>query len=176
MNVVYGLVAEFPGAAALLRAARAAGAAGYRRIDAYSPMPVEGLADALGHRRDRIPLFALAGGIAGSAGTFAMQWYSAAIAYPLVIGGRTPAWPGLIPATFEMTVLGAALCAFFGMLFLNGLPRLRHPIFDAPGFERASRDGFFLCIEARDSRFDATRTRQFLDGLQPRAVAEVPCQ
>jgi len=169
----YGVVAVFPTAATLLQAARATRAAGYIRVDAYSPMPVAGLAEALDFRRDRISLLALLGGILGGISTYAMQWYSVASAYRLNIGGRTPFWPGLIPATFEMTILGAVLAVFFGMLFANGLPKLYHPLFNVPDFALASRDGFFLCIQACDPKFDAKGARNFLEQLNPLKVIDV---
>jgi Protein of unknown function (DUF3341) len=168
----YGLIAEFASAAALLRAARSAHGAGYRRVGAYSPMPVEGLAEAMGPEDHRVAMLALAGGVVGGVSTFALQWFSVAIDYPLNIGGRTPAWPGLIPATFEMTVLGAALAVFFGTLILSGLPRLYHPVFNEARFSAASSHGFFLCIEANDPRFDAQGTRRFLEQLQPLSIGQ----
>ena len=169
----YGLIAELSGADGLLRAVREARDAGYRRIDAYAPFRVEGLADAMGVRPNRVALAALLGGIVGGAGTYFMQWYSVTIAYPLDIGGRMPYWPGFIPATFEMTVLGAALAAFFGMLLLNGLPRLNHPIFNAADFDLATRNRFFLCIEAADPKFEPRATRAFLEALEPLRVSDV---
>jgi hypothetical protein len=170
---VYGLIARFPGASALLQAARSAHGAGYRRVEAYSPMPIEGLAEAVGFRERRIAPLALAGGVVGGVGTYVIQWLSVAVAYPINVGGRTPAWPGLVPATFEMTVLGAALAVFFGTLWANGLPRLYHPVFNEAGFSAASSEGFFLCIEASDPRFEARDTRQFLERLNPLSVSEV---
>ncbi len=169
---LYGLMAEFSHPSALLKAALAARAAGFERLEAYSPMPVEGLAEALGFRDRRIAPLALACGIVGGVGTFALQWYSVAIDYVLNVGGRTPLWPGLVPATFEMTVLGAALAAFFGALLGSGLPRLYHPVFNVTAFSAASSDRFFLCIEAADPRFDGHDTRRFLEQLQPLAVSE----
>ena len=169
----YGLVAQFAGASALLQAARSAHGAGYRRVEAYSPMPVEGLAEALGFRERRIAPLALAGGIIGGVGTYWLQWISVAVDYPINVGGRTPLWPGLIPGTFEMTVLGAALAVFFGSLWSSGLPKLYHPVFNEPRFSAASSDGFFLCIEASDPRFEALDTRQFLERLGPLNVSEV---
>ena len=172
---VYGLIAEFADERALVDAARRARAEGYRNIDAYAPFSVEGLSDALGFRKDRVALITLLGGIVGGVGVYFLQWYTAVIDYPINAGGRPlHSWPAFIPATFEMTVLGAALAAFFGMLILNGLPRLNHPIFDAPDFDLASRNRFFLCIEAADPRFDAEQTRRFLDELDPMNVGEVP--
>jgi len=171
---VYGLVAEFADDKALVDAARRAHAAGYRKVDAYAPFSVEGLSDALGFRSDRVALITLLGGILGGMGAYFLQWYTAVIDYPINAGGRPlHSWPAFIPATFEMTVLGAALAAFFGMLILNGLPRLVHPIFNTPDFDLASRNRFFLCIEARDPRFEPGETRAFLDSLEPMRIAEV---
>ncbi|SPE35353.1 conserved hypothetical protein [Burkholderiales bacterium] len=170
---VYGLLAEFPGPAALLHAARAAHEAGYRRLEAYSPMPVEGLVEALGSTDEGLPRLALVGGIVGGVLTFALQWVSVTIDYPLNVGGRTPAWPGLIPATFEMTVLGAVLAVFFGVLLRSGLPRLYHPVFNDAGFAAASSDGFFLCIDAADPHYEPLQTRNFLESLQPVRVSAV---
>jgi hypothetical protein len=171
---LYGLVAEFADDKALVDAARRARAAGYRNVDAYAPFSVDGLSDALGFRTDRVALITLLGGLVGGVGGYFLQWYSAVIDYPINSGGRPlHSWPAFIPATFEMTVLGAALAAFFGMLILNGLPRLIHPIFNAPEFDLASRNRFFLCIEARDPRYEAGETRAFLEGLMPIRIAEV---
>jgi len=171
---VYGLVAEFASDRLLVDAARRARGAGYRCIDAYAPFSVEGLSDALGFRSDRVALITLLGGILGGIGAYFLQWYTAVIDYPINAGGRPlHSWPAFIPATFEMTVLGAALAAFFGMLILNGLPRLVHPIFNTPDFDLASRNRFFLCIEARDPRFEPGETRAFLDSLEPMRIAEV---
>jgi len=170
----YGLVAEFASDQLLVDAGRRARGAGYRYIDAYAPFSVEGLSDALGFRGDRVALITLVGGILGGIGAYFLQWYTAVIDYPINAGGRPlHSWPAFIPATFEMTVLGAALAAFFGMLILNGLPRLVHPIFNMPDFDLASRNRFFLCIEARDPRFDPGETRAFLDSLEPMRIAEV---
>lgn len=170
---VHGLLAEFTSAAGLVHAVRAARAAGYRKLEAYAPMPVEGLADALGSRDDRLPGMALVGGLVGGAGGFLLQWLSVALKYPLNVGGRTPAWPGLIPSTFEMTILGAALAIFFGALLGSRLPRLYHPVFNDSGFAAASSDRFFLCIEAADPKYEGERTREFLQSLQALRVTQV---
>ena len=136
---------------------------------------MEGLAEATGLRRNRVPLATLAGGIVGGLGGYFLQWYSAALDYPLNIGGRPlHSWPSFIPATFELTVLGAALAAVFGMLLLNGLPRLYHPLFNVPEFELASRNRFFLCLRATDPRFERAAAERFLRELQPLKVSEVP--
>ena len=169
----HGLLAEFSTPAALLQAARAAHEAGYRQLEAYAPMPVEGLVEALGSPDERLPRLALIGGIVGGTLTFALQWLSVTVDYPLNVGGRTPAWPGLIPATFEMTVLGAALAIFFGVLRRSRLPRLIHPVFNDDGFAAASSDRFFLCIGAADPHYDVLQTREFLERLQPLRVSQV---
>jgi Protein of unknown function (DUF3341) len=172
-NALYGLVAEFETHEQLVRAAEQAHASGFRKMDGYAPFPVDGLAEALG-KKNRLPLFVLIGGIIGGSSAYFMQWYASAISYPINIGGRPMhSWPAFIPITFELTVLVAALTAFFGSLALNGLPRPYHPMFNLPEFERASQDRFFLCIEANDSQFDSTTTRDFLASLAPIMIAEV---
>jgi hypothetical protein len=171
----YGLLAEFETPRLVLAAARRARDEGYRRMEAYSPVPVEGLSEAVGLARDRVAAVVLMGGIAGGLGGFFLQWYASVVSYPLNVGGRPlNSWPAFVPITFELTVLGAAVAAAVGMLALNGLPRPHHPLFAAQGFERASRDRFFLCIEADDARFDRAATRRFLEGLGAARVTEVP--
>ncbi len=171
---LYGLVAEFDTAEQLLGAARRATEAGYLRVEGYSPFPVDGLADALGFQKTTIPQMTFVAGLVGGLCGFGMCWYANVVSYPLDIGGRPHnSWPAWIPITFEMTVLFAALTAAIGMLCLNGLPRLNHPIFNAPHFELASHDRFFLCIEAKDPRFGDESARAFLATCQPLSVAEV---
>lgn len=172
--MTYGLLAEFLRPDELLRAAARAREEGYRRLDAYSPLPVHGLAEALGIRGTRLPYLVLAGGLAGAAGGYAMQVWMNAVDYPLDVGGRPlHSWPAFLIVTFEMAVLGAALTAVLGMFALNGLPRPHHPVFSVEAFRRASRDRFFLAVEARDPAFDPARTRAFLESLSPLAVHEV---
>jgi hypothetical protein len=171
---LYSLLAEFLTADELLAAARASYAAGYRRMDAYSPFPVEGLAEAIGFTHNRIPAVVLGGGLLGGLTGFFMQWYSAVIHYPLNVGGRPlNSWPSFIPITFELTVLFGAFAAVLGMLGLNGLPRPHHPVFAVPEFQRASRSRFFLSIQAHDPLFDREGTRRFLEGLKPKSISEV---
>jgi hypothetical protein len=174
VSAAYALLAEFSGPDALVEAARRSRAE-YRDVDAYAPYSVDGLPEALGFTRDRIPLAGLLGGIAGGVGAYLLQWYTAVVDYPIDAGGRPlHSWPAFIPATFELAVLGAALAVFFALWALNGLPRLNHPMFDAPDFDLASRNRFFLAIRASDPRFEPTRTRDFLEALQPLRVVVVP--
>lgn len=171
----YGLMAEFATPSELLGATRRAYAEGYRRMDAYSPFPVENLAEALGVYKDRVNLLTLVGGLMGGLTAYLLQWWINTIAYPLNIGGRPfHSWPSFIIVTFEMTVLFGGIASLFGMLALNGLPLFHHPVFNVPEFEGASRDRFFLCIESVDPRFDLTGTRAFLEGLNPLRIMEVP--
>ncbi len=172
---VYGLLAEFGNPEALVHAAHCVHEQGYRRFDAYSPFPVEGLSEAMGFRRTRMPVVMFCGGLLGCVGAWAMQYYCAAISYPINIGGRPlNSWPSWVPVMFELTVLVSALSGVFGLLALCGLPQPFHPLFNVPRFSHASRDGFFLCVEARDPKYDKDLTRQFLEGLHPREVTEVP--
>jgi len=171
---VHGLMAEFDDARHLVLAAASAREAGYRRMDAYSPFPIEELHEALGAHHSRLPLIVLIGGAVGCIGGFLLQYWASAIAYPVNVGGRPfNSWPAFIPVTFECTILGAALSAVFGMLALNGLPMPYHPVFNVPRFALASRNRFFLCIEARDRQFDLEKTRAFLEGLKAREVSTV---
>lgn len=171
---IYGLMAEFDNPAALVAAARRAREEGYRQMDAYTPFPVEGLAEAIGFHHTRLPLVVLMGGIVGCIGGFLLQYYTSVIDFPLNVGGRPfNSWPSFIPVTFEMTILAAALSVVLGMLALNGLPMPYHPVFNVDRFALATRDRFFLCIEAADPRFDREGTRRFLEGLEPRGVYEV---
>lgn len=171
----YGLMAEFSDAQSLLDAANAVREAGYKEIDAFSPFPVHGLAEAVGFHRSRLSTVVLTMGILGGVGGFFMQWYANVIAYPLNIGGKPyNSWPAWIPVTFECAILLAAFGAVFGMLALNGLPMPYHPVFNAPRFDQASRDKFFLVVMARDPKFDVDKVWDFLDTLGPREVVEVP--
>jgi hypothetical protein len=171
----YGIVAEFATAAELVRASAAARDAGYKKLDAYSPFPIEGLTEALGHRITLLPLVVLLGGLFGGLGGYLLQWYTSTSSYPINVGGRPfHSAPMFIPVTFECTVLGAALAAVFGMLGLNGLPMPYHPLFHIERFAHATSDRFFLCIRAIDPKFDLAGTRQFLQGLGAYEVTEVP--
>jgi ActD protein len=171
---IYAVLAEFDSPEALVAAAGKTIARGYRKVEANSPFPVEGLDEALGFHHSRVPLITLIGGVIGCVGGFFMEWYSAVKHYPMNIGGRPlNSWPAFIPIAFELTILCAAIAAVLGMLALNGLPMPYHPLFNVERFERASRDRFFLCIEATDLQFNREATKQFLESLNPHGVYEV---
>ena len=173
-DAIYGLMAEFDNPTDLVAAANRARLEGYREMDAYSPMPIEELNEALGIRKTKLPLIVLIGGICGALGGYSLEYWSSVIAYPMNIGGRPfHSWPQFIPVTFECTILGAALSAVIGMIALNKLPMPYHPVFNVKAFERASRDRFFLCIEATDQKFDLASTRAFLETLGAREVTTV---
>ena len=171
---IYGLMAEFSEPNELIAAIRQARAGGYRQMDAYTPYPIEEVSEELGIHGNRLPLIVLIGGIVGLCAGIGLQYWTSVIAYPLNIGGRPyNSLVSFIPITFETTVLFAAIAAVLGMLALNGLPMPYHPVFNVPRFALASRDRFFLCIEASDPMFDRDLTRRFLERLVPRSVAEV---
>lgn len=171
---LYGLVAEFETPEEILAAANAAREAGYKKMDAYSPFPVTGLDEALGMENTRLGWVVLIMGIIGGASAFFMQWFAQVVHYPLNIGGKPlNAWPNYIVITFEATVLFAAFTAGLYMLGRNGLPQPYHSIFNTPNFGAATRDRFFLCIEARDPQFDLGDTARFLEAQEPIRVSEV---
>jgi hypothetical protein len=168
MSGVYGVLAEFASADALVDAARKARLAGYEHVEAYSPFPVEGLAEAVGFKRNYVPAIVLGAGLLGGIGGYFMQWYSAVVSYPINSGGKPlHSWPAFIPVTFELTILCAAVIGFVGLLFLNGLPRLYHPLFNVREFDLASRNRFFLCLRGENDK-------AFLERLEPLGVWEVP--
>jgi hypothetical protein len=171
---IYGLLAEFGTPTELVTAVRKARAEGYRVMDAYTPFPIEEVAEALHIHDRRLPLIVLLGGIAGGVGGYLLQYWTSVIEYPLNVGGRPfHSWPSFLPITFETTVLVAAFSAVLGMLALNGLPMPYHPVFNVPRFALATRDRFFLCIEAVDPQFDRAGTRRFLERLDAQSVSEV---
>ncbi|RMF68876.1 MAG: DUF3341 domain-containing protein [Calditrichaeota bacterium] len=171
---LYGLLAEFETPDELIQASKKAYEAGYRKMDAYTPFPVEGLPEAVGFKHPRLALLVLIGGIVGALVGFSLQYYASAIDYPLNIGGRPlNSWPSFIVITFELTILFAAFTAVLGMFALNGLPQPYHPVFNVERFALASRECFFLCIESEDPQFDLAKTRSFLEGLRAKQVFEV---
>lgn len=171
---VYGLMAEFETPTDVLTAAKRAFAEGYRNMDAYSPQPVHGLSEAIGFKKNRVALVCLAGGLLGLATGLGLQMWINLSAYPLNIGGRPlNSWPSFIIVCFELTILFGGLSAALGMFAMNGLPMPYHPVFNVPEFASATRDRFFLCIEAVDPKFDMVTTRSFLESLAPASIAEV---
>jgi hypothetical protein len=172
---VYGLMAEFDSPSNLVAAAHKTHAAGYQKIDAYSPFPIEELAEAIGFKKNGVPLVVLVGGILGCLFGYAMQWWINAVSYPVNVGGRPlNSWPAFTVVTFEMTILFAGIAAVFGMLALNGLPMPYHPVFNVPRFAFATKDRFFLIIFSSDPQYSSAETRRFLEGLGPRSISEVP--
>ena len=172
---IYGLMAEFDSAQALVDAGRKTREAGYKKIDPYSPFPIEGLAEEIGMHFDEIPLTVLIGGIIGGCTGYLMQYWMAAVDYPLNIGGKPPhSWPAFIVITFEMTILFAGISAVLGMLAFNGLPMPYHPVFNVPRFAFASKDRFFLIVFSSDKKYNPVETRSFLETLAPRSISEVP--
>lgn len=171
----YGLMAEFADPTALVGAAEKTLAAGYQKIDAYSPFPVEGLAEAIGFHHDLVPLVTLIGGIVGGLTGYLMQFWIATVSYPVNVGGKPfHSWPSFIVVTFEMTILFAGISAVLGMLALNGLPMPYHPVFNVPRFAFASKDRFFLIVFSSDPKYKPAEVRSFLEGLAPRSISEVP--
>jgi hypothetical protein len=174
-TAIYGLMAEFDSPSDLVAAARKTYEAGYKKIDAYTPFPIEELSEAIGFHRNGVALVVLVGGILGCLSGYLLQWWIATISYPVNVGGRPyHSWPAFIVVTFEMTILFAVLSAVFGMLALNGLPMPYHPVFNVPRFAFATKDRFFLIVFSSDPKYESVATRTFLESLGPRSISEVP--
>ena len=167
-------MAEVESATQLVVAANKTREAGFVDVDAYSPIPIEELHHAIGFKKTKLPLMVLIGGLLGGAGGFSLEYWVSVIAYPLNVGGKPlVSWPMFIPVTFECTILAAALTTVIGMFALNKLPMPYHPVFNVPRFAMATRNSFFLCIEATDRQFDLERTRAFMDTLGAHEVTTV---
>jgi len=171
---LYGVMAEFESPTDLVAAAHKVYSLGYRRINGYSPFPIEELSEAIGFTKTGLPLIVFIGGVVGGLSGFFMQYWIAAIDYPINVGGKpTNSWPAWIPITFEMTVLFAAFSAVLGMLILNKLPQPYHPVFNIPNFALATRDRFFLAVEANDPKFKHGEVVDLLKSLNAIAVNDV---
>jgi len=174
MKDAYGVVAEFASPEQVLEAAREAAGSGWRVMDAFTPYPVEGLAEEIGLPRSRLPVFTLLGGVLGGSGAYFMMWYSAVISYPLNVGGRPlHSWPAFLPITFEMTVLFAALATVAGLLILNRLPRLHHPIFNTPHYAERGGRHFYLCVRSTNPGYDPPAIMALLRRFRPEQVGEI---
>ena len=172
---IYGTMAEFDSPTALVAAAHRTHEAGYQKVDAYSPFPIEECSEAVGFHKSRVPLIVLIGGLLGGSSGFGLQYWINCISYPLNIGGKPYlSWPAFIIPTFELTILFAGLCGMFGMFALNGLPMPHHPLFNVDRFSRVTRDKFFLCLEAADPHFEPESAERFLRSLDPVSISEVP--
>ena len=171
----YGIMAEFDSATSLMTAAHRTREAGYIKLDAYSPFPIEGLAEAIGFHSNAVPLVVLIGGLIGGLTGYLMQYWISAVTYPVNVGGKPyHSWPAFIVVTFEMTILFGGISAVLGMLALNGLPMPYHPVFNVPRFAFATKDRFFLIVFASDPKYSPTETQRFLESLGPRSISEVP--
>ena len=172
---LYGVMAEFDSTTDLVAAANRTREAGYKRIDAYSPFPVEGLAEAIGFHHDEVPLVVLIGALIGGLSGYLMQYWISAVSYPINVGGKPyHSWPAFIVVTFEMTILFGGIFAVLGMLALNGLSMPYHPVFNVPRFAFATKDRFFLIVFSSDPKFNLLETRRFLESLRPKSISEVP--
>jgi len=173
-NGLHGVMAEFDSGQEIVDAARQTMAAGFTKVEGYSPVPIEELNDIIHQRRTILPKLVLAGGLTGMATGFSLQYWASVFAYPLEVGGRPLAsWPSFIIPSYELTILFSGLTAAIGMILLNGLPQPYHPVFNVERFARASSDKFFLVIESADPRFDRHRTAEFLRGLGAKGVYDV---
>lgn len=171
---LYGILAEFDTATELVNAARQTRQAGYTKTDAFSPFPIHEMDEALGIKRTVLPYLVFAGGIAGLLSGIGLEYFTAVIDYPIIVGGRPFfSLPSFIPPAYELTILFASFAAVFGMLFLNGLPQPYHPVFNVPRFALATREKFFLLIETKDEQFDYENTRSFMESLGPQEVFDV---
>jgi hypothetical protein len=173
-KTLYGLGAEFSSAAALLEAAKKIYAHGFKKWDVYSPFPIHGMDHAMGFKRSRVSLFSLIGGFTGLTTGFVLIYYTSALNYPLIVQGKPYfALEPSLPIFFELTILLTAFGTILGLLLLTLLPRLHHPVFNWDRFQRATDDGFFLVLEVADPKFDATASRQLLEGVGGTHITEI---
>lgn len=171
---IYGIAAEYETPEALMEAANRVREAGYVKMDAYTPFPVEGMSEALGIRDKWILILMLLGGFIGAFNGLLLQYWGSVASYPLNIGGRPIiSWPQMVVITFEATILTTALTGVFSMFILNGLPELYHPMFSVPNFDRASQDRFFLCVEQKDKKFNADEITRLLENTGALHISQV---
>ncbi|MXQ10668.1 DUF3341 domain-containing protein [Microvirga makkahensis] len=171
---LHGIMAEFRTPEALMDGVKAAKRAGFTKLDAFSPFPLADLAKELDYRTSAIPWIALVAAVLGAGAQYGSQYWMNVVDYPLNVGGRPlHSWPAFIPSTLIVAILWAGVATLLGLLLILRLPRLHHPVFAVPGFERASEDRFFLCILSGDPLFETTAVRSFLETLSPEAVREV---
>jgi hypothetical protein len=172
---IYGIMAEFDTATELVDGARAIRDAGYTKTDAFTPFPLHEIDEALGIKRSILPYLIFAGGLTGLLSGLGLVYFVHVIDYPIIVGGRPHfSLPSFIPPMYELTILFAAAVAVFGMLFLNGLPAPYHPVFNVPRFALATREKFFLIIEAADPNYEYEKTKSFMESLKPQEVFDVP--
>ncbi|WP_373047096.1 DUF3341 domain-containing protein [Vulgatibacter sp.] len=168
------LVAEFDTPAQIVEAAGAVSDAGYRDFDTHTPFPIHGLDRAMKVPGSKLGWIVFAHGLLGFSVALALQWWTSAVDYPMVIGGKPYfSYQAFVPVCFALTILFSAFGTVFGMFFLNSLPRWFHPVLAHPDFRRATDDKFFLSIESTDPKFDATRTRALLEQIGGKRVALV---
>lgn len=166
-----GMIAEFSGPEELVEAIRKTREAGYTELDACSPFPVHGVDAAIGMKRSRLQYITIGGAIAGAGTGLLMQWWMVTVDYPIILAGKPYfSLPAFVPIMFELTILFAALSTFVGLLAFGGLPKFNHPLFGSSRFRRVTTDKFFLCVDAKDPKFDAVKTMEFLNGLNADAV------
>jgi hypothetical protein len=163
---VAGILARFESAAALLTAAQKVRDAGYRSFDCHSPFPIHGMDAAMGLKRSMLGWIVGSAAVVGTAGGLGLQWWTSSVDYPMVISGKPFfSYQAYVPIAFGLGVLLSAFAAVVGMLALNRLPRLHHPVFHSDAFGRFSDDGFFVSVEANDPQFDAEATGAFLTSI-----------
>jgi hypothetical protein len=171
---LHGVMGEFATPIDLVNAIEKVKEAGYTKLDAYTPFPIEETWEALGHHKSPVPLIVLIGGIIGGLGGFFLQYWVSVIEYPINVGGRPfNSWPAFIPVTFECTILGAVLSAVAGVFIINGLPEPYHPVFNVQRFAFASRNRYFLCVEARDPKFNRDEIHKLLLELSASEATDV---
>lgn len=160
---IYGILAEFRNPKELTEASKSVVESGYRHFDTFSPFPIHGIDKAMSLKKSKLGWIVFGHGLLGLVGAFALIYFTMVVDYPLNISGKSlvniPAW---IPVIFELTVLLSAFGAVFGMFYLNGLPKLNHPLFSSENFKRATDDGFFVCIESEDPQFEEEKVTKFL--------------